>query len=232
MDAAGGFIVPILDDDGAVEVHAAGQGFTVPDDGFAAGDHNRVPGDNYAAVLVAADELSRGGVEDGGGRCDDDAGGYHRALLDDGALVDAAVAADEGIVLDDGGQSARRLKDSPDLGAGRYVDVLPHLRAGADGDVAVHHRPGVHVCANVDVSRGHDDAAGSHVSASAYGTSARDDAHAVLLCEPPHRESVLVKVAELALGHLLDDAKLEAFKDDLLDFPVDFPLAVYLFCDS
>ena len=232
MDAAGGFVVTVLDDDGAVEVHAAGQGFAVPDDGLAAGDHNRVPGNDDAAVLVAADELSRGGVEDRGGRCYDDAGGYHRALLDDGALVDAAVAADEGIVLNDGGQGARRLKDSSDLGACRYVDVLPHLCAGADGDVAVHHRPGVHVCANVDVSRGHDDAAGSHVSASAYGASARDDAHAVLLCEPPHGEGIFVKEAELALGHLLDDAKLEAFQDDLLDFLVDFPLAVNLFCDS
>ena len=46
-DAAGGFVVAVFDDDGAVEMHA-GLGGGAFDDGFAAADYNCVPGHDDA----------------------------------------------------------------------------------------------------------------------------------------------------------------------------------------
>ena len=213
-------------------MHAALEGLAAADDGLGAGDDDGAAGDDHAAVGVAADEFAGRGVEDGGGGGDDHAGGDDGAFLDDGALIDAAVAADERAVLDDRGHGAGGLEHAADLGRCADVDVLPHLRAGADGHVGIDHRAFAHVRAHIDIGRGHHDGTGGEVGAAADAGSARDDPHAVLGLELAHREGGLVEERELALGHVRDRAELEPGEDHFLHPLVDDPLAVLFLRDA
>ena len=210
-------------------MHAGFEGFAAADDGLGAGDDHGAAGDDHAAVGVAADEFAGGGVEDGGGGGDDHAGGDDRTLFHDGALIDAAVAADEGAVLDDRGHGPGGLQDAADLGRCADVDVLPHLRAGADGHVGIDHRAFAHVRAHIDISRGHDDGAGGEVGAAADAGPARNDPDAVFGGELPHRESGLVVEGELSFGHVGDGAELKPGENHFLYPFIDNPLAVNLF---
>ena len=108
-----------------------------------------------ARRTVAVDE-----IEDGSAAGEDGSGGEHRAFAHDGALVDAAVAADEHVVFNDHGAGVDRLEHAADLRRGAQVDALADLRAGADQRVRIDHRALVDVGAGVDVHGRHaDDAA-------------------------------------------------------------------------
>ena len=92
--------------------------------------HDHCAGRNHhLAVLVSPDIFSGSSIEDRCRRIDDHACTDHRILLDDGALIDAAVSADEHIVLDDDRKSPYRLEHSTKLRCSRKMHVLSHLRA-------------------------------------------------------------------------------------------------------
>ncbi len=139
------------------------------------------------AEHVAVDE-----IEDRGAAGEDGSGGEHRALADDGAFVDAAVAADQHIVFNDDGAGVDRLEHAADLRRGAQVHALADLRAGADQGVRIDHGAFVDVGAGVDVHGRHADDAARHIGAGAHGRAAGHDAHAVRGGEKPRGVGVLV----------------------------------------
>ena len=98
----------------------------------------------------------------------------------DRALVDAAVAADEHVVLDDDRRRVHRLEHAADLRRRAQVHALADLRARADERVRIDHRPAVDIRADVHVHRRHAHHARREVRAAAHRRAARHDAHAVV----------------------------------------------------
>ena len=177
---------------------------------------------------VTGYETARGGIEQ---RCrggDDNARSNDGAFFHNGSLIDAAVAAHECPVLDNGRKGTRRLQHAANLGAGRQMNVFADLRAGPHGDMAVHHGAFTYIGPYVDIGRGHDNGAFGYESTAPDAGPAGDDADAVLCAELPHRVSILVKEGKLTFTHVCDGAQPEAGKNYFLHVLVYLPYAVCL----
>src|SRR6266850_183221 len=134
-------------------------------------------------------------------------GRENRARLHDHAFVDPAIASNECFVFDDHRQSAWRFKHTADLRGRREVHALADLGTGSDQSVRIHHRPFVHVGADIDKHRRHADHVASDIGAIANCGSARYDAHAARDSEGFGGKGVLVEEVELTgYGALGNDA--------------------------
>ena len=86
MNGPFGLGIAVLDYYGAIEMHSCLSARTFCDR-LAAAYHNGAARNHYAPVGVAFDELSRGRVEDGGRRGDDNSAGYDGSFLDRKSVV-------------------------------------------------------------------------------------------------------------------------------------------------
>ena len=129
------------------------------------------------------------------------AGADDRAALHDRPFVDAGVAADQHLVLDDDGQGADRFDHAADLRAGADVHLRPDLRARSDQRVAVDQGAFADVRADVDVHRRHADHAPADEGAFPHGRSARHQADLAVERERLDRHRVLVEERPLAVIH-------------------------------
>ena len=156
-------------------------------------------------------------VVDGGGAIEDGSGADDRAALDDGAFVDAAIAAHQDVVLDDHRHGAHRLQHAADLAGGRDVAVPAHLRAASHQGVRIHHGSVVHPGAHVDVHGRHTYHALADIAAVADAGTAGHDAHVSPLAEALDRECGFVeeRLAFRIDRHVDDRAHAEAQQDAL-----------------
>ena len=102
------------------------------------------------------------------------------ALLDHGAFVDAAIAADENIVFHNDGNGADGFENAADLRSSGDVTVLADLRAAANQGVRIDHGAIVNISADVDVHGRHASDTAADVAAIANAGAAGNDADAVL----------------------------------------------------
>ncbi len=83
-------------------------------------------------MRLPAIDLAPDHVVDRRARRQDGAGAQNRALADNRTLVDSAVSAHQNVVFLHDRHIAHRFENPADLGAGRDVNALSHLGAGAD----------------------------------------------------------------------------------------------------
>ena len=161
-------------------------------DGAGAGDDDGILGNDEWSFSAGAEHVAFDEIEERRSAGEDGAGGEHRAFAHQGALVDAAIAADEHIVLNDDRAGVDRLEHTADLRRGAQVHAFADLGAGTDQGVRIDHGFLVDVSAGVDPhGRGANDAA-RHISAAADRRAARYNAHTVSRGEKARREGVLI----------------------------------------
>ena len=197
-------------------------------DAAAAGHHDGVLGDLERLAVTCAQDAVVDEIEDGGGGGEDDTCADDSAAADQGAFVDAGVAAHERAVFDDDRAVADGLEHATDLAACGEVDALADLGAAPDEGVAVDHGAVVHEGADVHIHGRHAGDATAEIGATPDGGAAGDDADAPF--DKPcglHRHGVFVDEAETAFGTALRKfAHAEADEDGLLHAGVDLPAAV------
>jgi hypothetical protein len=139
------------------------------------------------------------------------------AAADDRSLVDAAVAADQRLVLNNHRAGTHRLQDAADLRRRREMHSLADLRAAAYQGVRVDHRSFIDIGANVHIGRRHDDDALREIRARPDTRPAGHDANAVGHGEPPRRVGRLIDEAEaVRASHLEHLAEAEAQQNPAL----------------
>src|SRR5277367_4631189 len=89
------------------------------DDGFFGDDERLGVGSGVDAIV---DE-----IVDGDGAIEDGAGAQDCATFDDGAFIDAGIAAKEDVVFNDDGKRADRFEDATDLRASGNVAIAADL---------------------------------------------------------------------------------------------------------
>src|SRR6185369_16570257 len=112
--------VAVLDDHGGLEGDPPFGPFPFAH-GARAGNHDGPGGDLQGAPRGLAVFETPRDVVDRRAAGQDDAGGENRALAYDRTLVDAAVAADQNVVLDDDRQLSHGLENAADLRGGGQV---------------------------------------------------------------------------------------------------------------
>src|SRR5262249_39815232 len=148
-----------------------------------------------------------------------------RALLDDRAFVDSAVAADHYFVFDDHRHGAHRFDDATDLRARRDVTIFPDLRAAADQGVRVHHRVFVYVRTAIDEHSRHADHAARDKAGVADARAAGPQLHTFVPMNGFDGIGGLVKegLCSWIRPHLHDGAHPEAEENTLLNPGIDAP---------
>ena len=113
VDAAVGFLVAILDDDGGVNRESPFLSFSAGDGAGAGHDDGALRDDEAAIWAVSAIDRVFDGVEERGGAREDGSRAEHRAGANLGAFVNAAIATDQGVILDDYGGCIYRSSTPP-----------------------------------------------------------------------------------------------------------------------
>src|SRR6266446_9664912 len=114
-----------------------------------AGDDDGAERDLQRAFARAAVNLAAHDVVDGSRSGEDDARANDGAGANDGSFVNAAVAADYDVILDDDRHVADWLQHTADLRGRGEMYALADLRTGADQGMRVDHRLLVDVGADV-----------------------------------------------------------------------------------
>src|SRR5215468_2173015 len=126
-----GLFVAVLDDDGSIDRQAPV--FRRADaDPARAGHDDRAGGDFERFVAFAPVNFAARRVENRRRACQHHAGGQDRALSDERAFVDSAIASDQDFVFDDHGHCAYWFEHAADLGRRADVASLAYLGARPD----------------------------------------------------------------------------------------------------
>jgi hypothetical protein len=156
-----GFFVAVLHDHWRVYAEAPLGGFALCD-GAGAGNDDCGGGNDEWLVSGGAQDCSVDEVEDRSAAGEDGSSGENCAFADDGALVNASVAANEDVVFNDDGTGVDGLEDATDLCCSTEMDTFADLRAGANEGVGIDKCAFIDVSADVDVhGRDADDATGN-----------------------------------------------------------------------
>ena len=145
-------------------------------------------GTRSGLVSRRAIDFARHGVEQRRRSRQNHAGAQHGARAHLRAFVDAAVSADQHVVLDDHGRGVDRLQHAADLRGGADVYALADLRAGAHQRVRVDHRAFVDVGADVDEHRRHADHGRRDVGSAAHRRASGNHAHLLAGGEVPRSD--------------------------------------------
>jgi hypothetical protein len=195
-----------------------------------AGDDHGTLGDLERLLARAAQLALAHQVVDRRARGQHHAGSDHRPAAHQHPLVDAGVAAQQHVVLDDHRPGPDGLEHAADLGRRGDVHALADLGARAHQGVAVDHRAGADEGAHVDVHGRHADHPAPQVGAAPHRRAAGHQAHAAVGGEALRHERGLVHEGpQLARGPGTDlDHRrgTEDRQDLLLDPAVDGPGAV------
>jgi hypothetical protein len=137
--------------------------------GARAGDDDGLRRDDEWQFRTGTQHVAEDEIKDWGAAGEDGPRGKDSALPHNGALVDAAIAADKDVVFNDDGAGVDGLEHAADLRRGAEVNALANLRAGADERMRIDHGALIDPCAGVDVHGWHADHAAGEVGAGADG---------------------------------------------------------------
>src|SRR5580692_3217531 len=180
-------------------------------------DHGLL-GDNQGLIFGRGMHRAVHNVVHRSGAVEDRAGSEHRAALDYGPFVNAAIPTENHFVLNNDRKRTYRLEYAANLHRGGDVATLANLCATAHQRVGIHHGAFADIRAGVDEHGRHTGDALPDEATIADARSAWHDAHAAGDGDSPHRVGGLVKerLSSGVHGHIHHRAHAEPEQDAFL----------------